>query len=144
MAVPSPQIQYPHILAFWILNGVGVRDGREVEGEEVGEDLFFGEGVGEPDCADVGGLEGVVKDFGGVGVVPAEEKGPVSGRISLERLYGERGCRRDYTWERDRELGESGKIGEKSTIVSCQGRWDLDVLVSQKTPCLRVRLCEQD
>jgi hypothetical protein len=71
MSIPRSQIQKTTILRcdFWtqylLLKDLVF---------EKWEDFIFCRGVLEPDSSSVGGFEAVVRDFGGVEVVPAMEK----------------------------------------------------------------------
>lgn len=62
MAIPRPQIQK---------TGCCGVEPCERGGAEEGDQLVFGGGVVEPDCAFVGGVGGVVGGFAGVEGVPA-------------------------------------------------------------------------
>jgi hypothetical protein len=68
MPIPGPEIEER---AIWGGNGGTEGSVFEDRGGEEGEHFIFCAGVGEPDCAYVCGVGGVVEEFGCVEVVPA-------------------------------------------------------------------------
>jgi hypothetical protein len=91
MPIPGPDIQKTRLFKIEV----------ELGGVEVGKNLVFGGRVVEPDGAYVGGVGGVVGEFGRIEGVPAERVRKVNELMNRQR-YGELEVRN----------GRRGRIGQ--------------------------------